>query len=98
MYRLHFLHCSKLLQSCPTLWELLDGSLPGSSVLGIHQARILGGDSSRLFRLTVNRVSDGVGSRVPSLHPINAQGKRARGEAETRKGEGARLLATPWTV
>ena len=56
-----------------------------------------GGDSSRLFHLTVNRVSDGVASRVPSLHPINAQGERARGGGgewgETRKEEG--LLPIP---
>ena len=50
MYRLHFLHCSKLLQSCPTLWDLLDGSLPGSSVLGIHQARILDWVAISYFR------------------------------------------------
>ena len=29
------------LQSCPTLWEPMDCSPPGSSVLGILQARIL---------------------------------------------------------
>ena len=29
------------LQSCPTLWDPLDCSLPGSSVHGILQARIL---------------------------------------------------------
>ena len=32
---------SKVAQSCPTLWDLLDGSLPGSSVHGIFQAKIL---------------------------------------------------------
>ena len=31
----------KLLQSCPTLCDSIDGSLPGSSVPGILQARIL---------------------------------------------------------
>ena len=34
--RFHPLQCAKLLQSCPALW-----SLPGSSVHGILQARIL---------------------------------------------------------
>jgi len=29
------------LQSCPTLWDPIDGSPPGSSVPGILQARIL---------------------------------------------------------
>ena len=33
--------CAKLLQSCPTLWDPMDHSLPGSSVRGIFQARIL---------------------------------------------------------
>ena len=33
--------CAKLLQSCPTLWDPTDCSLPGSSVHGILQARVL---------------------------------------------------------
>ena len=32
---------AKSLQSCPTLCDPIDGSLPGSSVLGILQARTL---------------------------------------------------------
>ena len=32
---------AKLLQSCPTLCDPIDGSLPGSSILGILQARML---------------------------------------------------------
>ena len=32
---------AKLLQSCPTLCDPIDSSPPGSSVLGILQARIL---------------------------------------------------------
>ena len=32
---------AKLLQSCPTLCDPMDCSLPSSSVHGIHQARIL---------------------------------------------------------
>ena len=32
---------TKLLQSCPTLCDLMDCSPPGSSVHGISQARIL---------------------------------------------------------
>ena len=31
----------RLLKSCPTLWDRIDGSLPGSSVHGIFQARVL---------------------------------------------------------
>ena len=33
--------CAKLLQLCPTLCDPMDWSLPGSSVHGILQARIL---------------------------------------------------------
>ena len=33
--------CAQLLQSCPTLWNAMDCSPPGSSVHGISQARIL---------------------------------------------------------
>ena len=32
---------TKSLQSCPTLCDPIDGSLPGSLVLGIFQARVL---------------------------------------------------------
>ena len=32
---------AKSLQSCPTLWDPIDGLLPGSSVPGILQARTL---------------------------------------------------------
>ena len=32
---------AKLLQLCPTLCDPIDGSLPGSAVLGILQARTL---------------------------------------------------------
>ena len=33
--------CAKLLLSCLTVWNSMDGSLPGSSVLRILQARVL---------------------------------------------------------
>ena len=33
--------CVLVIQSCPTLWEPMDGSLPGFSVHGILQARIV---------------------------------------------------------
>ena len=32
---------SDVAQSCPTLWDHIDGSLPGSEIHGIFQARIL---------------------------------------------------------
>ena len=38
---LHAAGAAKLLQSCPTLCDPIDGSPPGFSVLGVLQARIL---------------------------------------------------------
>ena len=38
---LQMLCCAKLLQSCPTLCDPIDGSPPGSPVSGILQARTL---------------------------------------------------------
>ena len=32
---------AKSLQSCPTLWDPIDGSPPGSSIHGIFPARVL---------------------------------------------------------
>ena len=40
-YKLYILLAAKSLQSCPTLCDPIDGSPPGSPVLGILQARIL---------------------------------------------------------
>ena len=36
-----FAAAAKSLQSCPTLFDLIDGSPPGSPIPGIRQARIL---------------------------------------------------------
>ena len=36
---------AKSLQSCPTLCNPIDGSPPGSSILGIFQARVLEWDA-----------------------------------------------------
>ena len=41
LYKLHVCICAKLLQSCLTLCYPMDYSLPGSSVHGIFQVRIL---------------------------------------------------------
>ena len=37
----HLVLLAKSLQSCPTLWNPMDYNTPGSSIHGIHQARIL---------------------------------------------------------
>ena len=41
MARVLMTAAAKLLQSCPTLFDPIDGSLPGSSIHGIFQARVL---------------------------------------------------------
>ena len=43
LFHYSFLKCqwSEVAQSCPTLCDLMDSSLPGSSIHGIFQARIL---------------------------------------------------------
>ena len=46
--------CGQLLQSCPTLCDPLDCSLPGSSVPGISQARILEWSAMPFFRDLLN--------------------------------------------
>ena len=35
------MYTAKLLQSCPTLYDPIDGLLPGSAIPGILQARTL---------------------------------------------------------
>ena len=44
---------SEVAQSCPTLWDLIDCSLPGSSVHGISQARVLEWGASDQGKLEV---------------------------------------------
>ena len=41
MYECVYAAAAKLLQSCPTLCDPIDGSPPGSPVPGIFQARVL---------------------------------------------------------
>ena len=53
---------SEVAQSCPTLWDLLDYSPPGSSVHGIFQARVLEWVASSFFR-----GSPGIEARSPAL-------------------------------
>ena len=47
---------AKLLQSCPTLCDPIDGSQPGSSAHGILQARVLewdGGEPAHLVNVMI---------------------------------------------
>ena len=43
-YRAMTAAAAKSLQSCPTLCDPIDGSPPGSPILGILQARTMTGD------------------------------------------------------
>ena len=45
---------SEVTQSCPTLWDPMDCSLPGSSIHGIFQARVLEFSIWKLFILLVS--------------------------------------------
>ena len=55
---------SPALQSCETLWDLMDCSLPGSSVHGILQARILVWVAVPFSRGSLN---PGIEPRSPTL-------------------------------
>ena len=93
-----FLQCmkvkseSEVAQSYPTLSDLMDCSLPGSSVHGIFQARVLEWDAIA-FSIVSSVVSDSVRphrrqpTRLP--RPWDSPGKNT--------GVGSHF-ATPWTV
>ena len=52
---------SEVAQSCPTLCDLIDCSLPGSSICGIFQARILEWVASKILTNKTGRVlRDGI--------------------------------------
>ena len=65
---------SEVVQSCPTLSDLMDCNLPGSSISGIFQARVLEWGaiafSATLFYFTQNSVSTflfSTGEQRPSV-------------------------------
>ena len=47
---------SEVAQSCPTLCDPMDCSLPGSSVHGIFQARVLGWGALAFSKISINSV------------------------------------------
>ena len=53
---------SKVTQSCPTLCDPMDGSLPGSSVHGIFQARVLEWGAISFSENTLHLRSNGTNS------------------------------------
>ena len=62
---------AKLLQSCPTLCDPIDGSPPGSSVLGILQARMLEGCHFLLQCMKVKSESEVPQSCPTLLNPMD---------------------------
>ena len=67
---------AKSLQSCPTLSDPMDWSPPGSSVLGIFQARVLEWVSIDyiLFHLGFISAGQSMGASAPaSVPPVNIQ-------------------------
>ena len=64
--------CVKLLQSCPTLWNLMDCNLQGSSVSGTLQARIL--EQVTIYKFSAVQFSHSVVSN--SLWPHEPQHSR----------------------
>ena len=56
---------SEVAQSCPTLWDPMDCSLPGSSVHGIFQARIL-----EWVAISFSRGSSRPRDRTPVSHIV----------------------------
>ena len=57
---------NEVVQSCPTLHDPMDCSLPGSSVYGISQARITGVDCHSLLS-EINLPDPGIELRYPIL-------------------------------
>ena len=60
---------SEVAQSCPTLSDPMDCSLPGSSVLGIFQARVLEWGAIAFSRLAMKNTMYAILSRCHSLFP-----------------------------
>ena len=93
---------AKSLQSCPTLSDPMDCSLPGSSIHGIFQARVLEwGAIAFSNNLPVHPSSleqwrvPGGGSRRETCLPLVLAGQKERqAERHTCPGDSLQLLAT----
>ena len=96
-------------QSCPTLCDPMGCSLPGSSVHGILQARILAAAAAKSLQLCPTLCdpidSSPPGSPVPgilqarTLEWVAISFSNAwKGKVKVKSLSHARLLATPWTA
>ena len=75
--------CISVVQSCPTLWEPMDYSLPGSSVRGILQARILewvGCHALLQGIFPIQELNPGLPNCCQILYQLNYQGNKAHGD------------------
>ena len=88
---------SKVAQSCPTLRDPMDCSLPGSSILGIFQARVLEwgaitfteqvAKSVRMDKIA-QREESSLGAQIRSLGSPDIQGEsRERREVQKTHNE-----------
>ena len=63
-------------QSCPTLSNPMDCSLPGSSVHGIFQARVLEWGAIAFSMESLVGMNFGTWTKIPSLSPINKESRK----------------------
>ena len=74
--------CVLVIQSCPTLWEPMDGSLPGFSVHGILQARIVESVGCHALLQGIfptQELNPGLPNCRQILYWLNYQGSKAHG-------------------
>ena len=86
--------CVTCAQSCPTLWNPIGCSLPGSSVYGIFQARIL-----EWVIISASRGSSWPRDRTCVSYVFNALSHQGSPIAYIRSHQSlsrVRLFATPW--
>ena len=87
------LYQSEVAQLCPTLWDSMDCSPPGSSVHGIFQARILGIGESYYCLLTANQqICEGERAQLP----LSPQPHSSLERDFPDKGTGA-IIASVWS-
>ena len=104
----HFLRrCAQSLQFCPTSCDLMDCSLPNSSVHGIFQARILEwvvrpssrASSQHRDQTWVSCIAGGFFSPEPPGEPLSGGGNSFQVTAGTRHGlNNTRMWGGDWQV
>ena len=77
-------------QSCPTLCDPMDHSLPGSSVHGIFQARVLEWGAMTLVQMNSGALSES--------RKVRMLGRISHGWADVCSSDLVQLCMTPWTA